>query len=610
VDVATFLARYPPFDSLTPASLSQVANAVEIEHFPAGTVILEQSGPPARFLYVIRKGAVELLADGRLFDLLSEGDVFGQFSLLAGESPTATVRAQEDTLCYLIGAEVADELLGTSAGRTFVLGRMRDRLAAGYKAMEPPGVAYLPVGSLIRRSPVVADPGMTVIDAAERMAHERVSCLLVPMRDGWGIVTDRDLRSRVLAARRSPDTPVEEIASFPAKTLTDDALAGEAVLTMFEEDVHHFPVTGPDGRVVGVVTPTDLMDIGRYTPFSIRSAIERARTREDVVAAGRDLPRVVLALVDSSSEPVAIGRVVALVVDALTARLLALGIERFGEPPVPWAWLALGSAARHEQALHTDQDHALAYEPAGRDASELDPYFADLAGFVTEGLEGAGIPRCNGDAMAANPAMRRSVQGWVDTFRDWMHDIGRTGSILSSIVYDFRAVAGPLDPEPELQAVMREARGDPGFLQHLGHRALDQRPPTGFLRDLVVERKGEHAGRLDVKHGGITIVGNIARLESVRAGIPAKGTLDRLAGASAEGRLESVTARDLAEAFRFLWVVRLRHQAAQVLAGEPPDDFVNPSSLGPVTRRGLREAFEVIARSQRGLALELGLRFA
>jgi CBS domain-containing protein len=519
------------------------------------------------------------------------------------------VRAHEDTLCYLIGAAVADELLGTSAGRTFVLGTMRERLTAGYRAMDPPGVPYQPVGGLIRRSPVVSDPGMTVVDAARRMAVERVSCVLVPMRDGWGIVTDRDLRTRVLAAGRSAETPVEEIASFPAKTLTDDALAGEALLMMFEEGVHHFPVTGPGGRVVGVVTPTDLMDIGRHSPFSIRNAIERARTREDVAVAGRELPQVVLALVDATSEPVAVGRVVALVVDAMTTRLLSLGIERAGEPPVPWAWLALGSAARHEQALHTDQDHALAYEPADGPAGDLDPYFAELAAFVTDGLEDAGIPRCQGDAMASNIALRRSVQGWVEAFRGWMHDLGTSGSILSSIVYDFRRVAGSFDPEPALQAVMLEARGDLGFLRHLGNRALDQHPPTGFLRDLVVERKGEHAGRLDVKHGGITIVGNIGRLESVRSGIPAKGTLDRLAGASAAGGLEPQIAGELAEAFRFLWDVRLRHQAGQVRAGEPPDDFVDPSTLGPVTRRGLREAFDVITRGQRGVALELGLRF-
>lgn len=159
MDVATFLSRYPPFDALAPDELARVAGAVEIEHFPAGAAILEQSGEPARFLYVVRKGAVELIAEGRLYDLLSDGEVFGQFSLLADESPTSTVRAHEDTLCYLIRADVADEILGTSAGRSFVLGTMRARLAAGHEAMDPPGFSFRAVGGLVRRSPSPRTPG-------------------------------------------------------------------------------------------------------------------------------------------------------------------------------------------------------------------------------------------------------------------------------------------------------------------------------------------------------------------------------------------------------------------------------------------------------------------
>jgi CBS domain-containing protein len=608
VDVATFLSRYPPFDALAPAELARVAKAVEIEHFPAGAVILEQSGEPARFLYVVRKGAVELIAEGRLYDLLSDGEVFGQFSLLAEESPTSTVRANEDTLCYLIGAGVADEILGTSAGQSFVLGKMRARLAAGHEAMEPPGLPFRPIGGLVRRRPIAADPGMTIAVAAERMVAEHVSCLLVPMRDGWGIVTDRDLRSRVIASHRSPETPVEEVATFPVKTLPEHALVGEALLAMFAEGVHHFPVTGPDGTIAGIVTATDLLDIGRDTPFSIRRQIERAQTREEVAAAGRELPQVVLSLVDASSEPVSVGRVAALAVDAMTTRLVTLGLERFGEPPAPWAWLALGSATRREQALATDQDHAIAFDTTEGSPEAIDASLADLAEFVTGGLEEAGIPRCKGDAMATNPAMRRSIEGWTDAMDAWRRDLGASGSILSSIVYDFRRVTGPLDPEPELDAAIRVAGRDPAFLRHLGHRALAHRPPTGFFRDLVVERKGEHVGRLDVKHGGITIIGNIARLEGVRAGLPAKDTLERLAGAAAAGTLDPSTANELSEAFRFLWEVRLRHQADQVRRGEAPDDFVDPSTLGPVTRRGLKEAFGVIARTQRVLAAELGLR--
>src|SRR5204862_8075847 len=129
-----------------------------------------------------------------------------------------------------------------------------------------------------------------------------------------------------------------------------------------------------------------------------------------------------------------------------------------------------------------------------------------------------------------------------------------------------------------------------------------------FFRDLVVEAKGEHAGTLDVKHGGITTIGTLARVHAVRAGSVERRTLARLEAAAAAGELDPDIASELAESFRFLWEIRLRNQAAQVRSGTTPDDFVDPTTLGPVARRGLREAFRVIARAQRGLATELGVR--
>jgi CBS domain-containing protein len=377
---------------------------------------------------------------------------------------------------------------------------------------------------------------------------------------------------------------------------------------MFAKGVHHFPVVDGDGTITGVVTDTDLMWLGRHTPFAIRSAIERAPTRVDAITAARELPEVVAALVEASADPVAIGHVAALVLDALTRRLLELGIQEQGPVPAPWAWLALGSAARQEQSLRTDQDHAFVYEAEDVQRDEVDPYFAALAEFVTSGLESAGIPRCTGDAMATHPLMRRSLSGWADAFRGWIDDGDASGSIYSSIVYDYRHVAGPLDPEPTLDAIVRSSRASRAFVHQLGRRALQRPPPTGFFRDLVVEAKGEHAGRLDVKHGGITTIGALARYYSVRAGSLERKTLNRLQEAAAAGVLEDEIANELAEAFRFLWEIRLRNQVRQVRASTEPDDFVDPTTLGPVARRGLREAFRVITRAQRGLATELGVR--
>jgi CBS domain-containing protein len=609
VDIASFLGRYPPFSELTPGRVDKLARVVEIAHFPAGHEILRRGGDPATRMHVIRKGAVELVGDGTVLDVLGEGEIFGEFSLLAHEAPALTVRAQEDTLCYLLDEPHASVVLGSPEGRTFLLAAMRRRLrsAVEHGAAGHGDPALRPIRDLVRREPVTIDPGATVADAARLMSGERVSSLLIPMRDAFAIVTDRDLRTKVVAERGSFDRPVAEIASFPARTLAGDALAGDALLEMFAAGVHHVPVT-EDGRVVGVVTDTDLMGTGQHSPFAIKSAIERSRTADETVHATLDLSRMVAGLVDTNTDPVAIGRVVSLVLDAATERLVAVSISALGDPPAPFAWLVLGSGARQEQALGTDQDHAIAFEPsADADLAACDAYFAALAEAVTGGLERAGIPRCAGDAMAVNAEMRRPMDDWLRTFRSWIEEPDPASSVLASIGSDLRRQTGPLDAESSIDAVIRDAHRFPAFVRMLGRRALDRRPPTGFFGDLVVEHRGDRSGRLDVKRGGIAIVTNLARAWAIGAGSSARDTPARLEAAAATGHVDAARAVELSQVLRFLWEVRLRHQAALVRAGLPVDDLVDPSTLGAFNRSGLKEAFHVIRHAQRALATDLGL---
>ena len=270
--------------------------------------------------------------------------------------------------------------------------------------------------------------------------------------------------------------------------------------------------------------------------------------------------------------------------------------------------MAFGSQARHEQALHTDQDHGLAFDVGDADETEVQPYFEEMARRVTEGLESAGIPRCKGHVMAVNPILRRSVNGWKEMFGTWMSDPERQGSVYTSITFDYRRVAGSLDIEPFLDDVVATAPQHPLFIRHLAFRALDERPPTGFFRHFVVEAKGEHAGHLDVKHRGITLVGNLARLYTVRLGRTEKSTLSRIAAASAAGLITDEDRVGLQEAFRLLWQIRLEHQVRCARDGVDPDDFVDPKTLGPIARRGLKEAFTIIDGQQQAVALEFGIR--
>lgn len=610
IAVDAFLRRYPPFDDLSDPDLERVASATQIEFFPAGTEILRQGGSPASFLYVVRTGAVELLDEGVVVDLLGEGEAFGHPSLTSGLGPAFSVRAHEDTLCYLIDGEVAEEILATRRGLAFLSSSLRRRTvrALAIRDGDRPDPRLTRVGALVRRAPVVCRADETVQDAAQRMVAERVSSLLVVGPGVSAILTDRDLRSRVLAEGRGSEVPVAEVMSSPLVTIDEDEPAEEALLSMLEHGVHHLPVTGHGGGVIGVVSDSDLMGLEQTTPFALRTAIERAPTEERVSAEGRRLRAVVRELVDAEFDPVLVGHVVAMTIDAMTRRLIELVMSGLGEPPVPWSWLALGSEARHEQAIATDQDHALAYDVPSEAVADADRYFEALAVRVADGLEAAGIPRCAGGMMAERPAWRRTRSAWAEEFPRLIADHGREGRVFASVALDYRPVAGPLEIELLFDRAIRKASRDPAFVRSLAAVAVQLRPPTGFLRDLVVEHGGRHAGTLDVKRGGIVPITALARARAIGLGLTLNRTLPRLRAVVDAGGLGHEAAAELEEAFRFLWRVRLEHQVRCLEEGREADDHVDPRGLGPLTRVGLKEAFRAIARAQRALSAEAGLR--
>jgi CBS domain-containing protein len=609
MDIPSFLRGYPPFDDLDAETLQEVVRHTHIEFFPSATLILRQAGEPSRFLYIVRKGAVEVLDGTLVIDFLGEGEVFGHFSLLSGLGPAFSIRAAEDAICYLVDLEVAEEVMGTRRGLSFLSSTLRRRETRALDGTEMAAVEPLQasVGSQVRRPPIMASSVFSIREAAELMVRERVSSLLVERADGLAIITDRDLRSRVLALGRSADTAIGEVLTSPVFTVHESTVVADVMALMLEKGVHHVPVLDAEGSVMGVVTDTDLVGLEQMTPFVLKADIERSTRVEEVIEAAARLPRAVGGLVEANVDPIGVAHVVAVVIDTLTRRLLELGIGKLGDPPCPWSWLALGSEARQEQALFTDQDNALVIESRGP-SEEVDGYFERLATFVNDHLDEAGFSKCRAGVIASNPEWRGTVAVWKERFEGWIRDPGRVGSAFTGIAFDYRPVAGPLEVRSVLDEVIRSASHQREFMRHMGRLAIDGRPPTGFLKDAVVEARGTSAVTLDVKHGGITLITNLARVYSVSAGLSENRTIRRLEEVAAVGRISQEIRQGLEESFRLLWQTRLEHQAAQVRGGVPPDDSVDPRVIGSVTRQGLKEAFRMIERAQTDLASELGLR--
>jgi len=595
-EIADFLADFPPFDQLARDDLLRIAAAVTIRSYPAGTDILVEDGPPATELFVIRSGSIELRHQDEVVDILEPGESFGHPSLLTGMAAAFTVRAHEDTTCYAIGRELALEVLGRPEGAIFVARTMRERLTrTGHTVHGLPEVRTIRVGNLIAAPPVLCRPDRTIREAASLMSAERVSALFVSAAAELGIVTDTDFREKVVAGGVSPEAPISTIMSRPLKTVRADRFAADAALDMLYAGVEHLAVTDARGKVVGVVSAGDLMGLAYWSPFALRAAIFNAPTEAALDAATKELPGMFAALVQAGLSAPDIGRVLALSCDAVTIRLLDFAIARHGPAPRAWAWLALGSVARRELTLASDQDNALAYADPGDE--EVDAYFERIAAHVNAGLGRAGFGADISGVVAENALWRMSESRWIQTFRDCLETLDWSHLIRAAVAFDFRHVAGGLEITPPLVAVLQEAREHRGFLAHIARTATDVDVPLpNWFQVSRWERQ-----EIDIKKTGIVPIANLARFHALSNGITISPTLDRLIAAEELGVLNKETTQSLQEAFTFIWQVRLDHHARQIREGRSPDNLIRPNQLPPLARKELREAFRAIAAAQQQL---------
>jgi CBS domain-containing protein len=607
-DIADFLSRHPPFDTLDEEMLASVAASAEIEFHAARTFILKSADATTDFAYVVRRGSVELLIGGRILDLLAEGEMFGFASLLEEAPLGYLARASEDTLLYRLPDHAIRPVLERPHGARFIARAMSKgvRLLAGHEEEPTPSAAARQVRELIRAPALVCPHDTGVQEAARRMVDAGASCVVVDLGDQLGIITDRDLRTRVVAAGAAPDTPLSAVMTAPAWTVSDDRSGTEALLEMLDHGIRHLPVLEAGRRLIGVLDDVDLMANERRAPFRLRARIARSADAAAVREAVAALPGTVIALHDAGMPAGAVSRTIASIHDTIVRRLIEIAHERLGPPPVPYTWLATGSFGRREPFPSSDVDCALAWE--GDDDEERRAWMTTLAARVLDDLAASGLQPDHKGAVASSPLFARSIAAWEAAARSWVdHPDRQRGLMLLSVVVESDPVWGATAAAERLAAAFARARNREETLRRLAIIALAERPPTGFLRDFVLHSTGERKGVLDIKHGGLVPIETLARWSGLAGGVSAASTHARLQASAQAGTLAADDAAVLSDAFDLVCKLRMEHQVEQMRTGHAADDLIDPKSLATLTRSSLKEAFRAVARVQRGIAVQLGL---
>ena len=557
-EIARFLALRAPFDALAPEELGEVVAQTQIEFHLAGAVILSEDGGPVTFLRVIHSGGVDISHEGKLLDLLGPGDTFGHAAMLSGLPPGFEARAAEDTLCYRVPAAVARPLLERARRRELAVG--------------PHQLGHNPVAMLIRAPTVRCEPMASVREVARQMTEAGATSAIVDFHGrGFGIVTDRDIRTRIVAAGLPLSAPVSTVMTTPVFSVTPDRLAGEVLFEMLERGIRHAPVVNERGTLIGVVEDADLFAVQPRSWFGARRGIARAQSIDALAVVARRLPEILVELHAANLRALEVARVLSALVDALTVRALELAAPKWQLPADGLVWVAVGSQARREMTpASVARGAVVCSEPPP-------PGWIESIG---ETLETCGLI---GNVVAHSP------QEWTGTDDE--------DELALTVLVERRALWGtPRDPLPVAEGTVRER-----VLDALARRALAYSPPTGFDADAVLELDGTRSDRLDIRRAAVIPIVELGRWAGAAAGVAEGSTPDRLRAAAQTGVLSDADSRTLSDAFELALELRIGHQMEQLAAGSPPDDQIEPATMSPLTRDHLRDVFRAVAGVQRGL---------
>ena len=617
-DVQSFLVLHPPFNQLKQAQLEYASTNMFVAFSKSGSEITLDVSPDNANkvgMLIVRSGSLEIrTTSGELVDRLSTGDYVLSEQINRKDKTPLRILVLEDCLYY----ELTDYALWSLSASSNEIAALVDNesdndakpdvVSSDDALIADPVVndSYLSqhVSKVMSANIISVSPEASIREAAELMKNSRISALLILSDNRLvGILTDRDLRSRVLAKGVSDDVVVGEVMTKSPCCIDADSHLYDAHLKMLSEGVHHLPVT-KNSKTVGILTLSDILRVNNAEPLSLIRAINRADTIYELGAAAENLPGLVVKLVERDARAIDIGKIITSFSDGITKRLIRLAERKFGTPPCDYAWLAFGSQARQEQVLGSDQDNGLLL-PDGIDID--DNYFKKFTEFINDGLDHCGMPYCPGDIMAKNDRWRQPLNVWQGYFTRWIEEPSPKAVMHSSIFFDMRHIAGDAELTQQLrQYVLDMAKSNTIFLAMMCDNALLLSPPLGFFKTFVLESDGDHNHTLNLKKRGTIPIVDIARNYALSASLPPLNTIERLHAMQGAGVMSKEMACSLIDAHEFIAGIRLDAQGKQYRENVDINNYLDPEKLSSLVRHQLKDAFNVVRDAQTAMRTRFG----
>ena len=534
--IADFLKNFPPFQSLAYAELFHIACEIRVFYLEKGKILFQIGDVCHDSFYIVASGAIGLSvtsdAEETLIDKCDEGDILGLRPFFAKNNYLMTAKAREESIVYAIPLKIFQPFVTANSNvLSFLLESFASNTRNPYDQehrgkLISENIIYKEQQADIQyfqsihysKEPIMASQDAIVKDIAQMMTDNIIGSVII--KNGnlpIGIVTDKDLRSKIATGHFPITTVASKIMTSPVITVPEDLSLAEAQLYMLKYNVDYLCVTedGSDKSAIrGIISENDLVVAQANNPGVIIKEIKRAQTAKDLKRIREKLTELIASSIQKDIPLSHIMNISGEINTAISRRAIDLAILEMGSPPARFAWLSIGSQGRKEQLLLTDQDSMLVFEDVAQDKyRDVKDYFLKLARRATSTLEKVGyIPSPDG-AVASNIIWCKSLTDWIKQYNTWINTPGETTDVISTIFFDYEIAFGESAIEEAItEIIYKNAKTNKLFFDYLGNDALKKPPPLGFFRQFLVEEGGENKDTFDIKSRALTPLIDAGRL--------------------------------------------------------------------------------------------------
>jgi len=596
--VEDFLNTSAPFDVLDKEQKLELVKHTELIYLTADNVGDLQKGKSSLFL--IQNGQFSVQDSDAPLRHLSEGDYFGYTNIMEKRNFSLSISVDSPGLVYCFEASAVTPLFELPAIRNFFDG-LRNNALQNHAISDSNSMwLYKGLEDVINKSPVSVDIETSITVAAQIMTNQKVSSLLVTREDKLiGIVTDRDLRSRVVAASLDTHLPVSQIMTTNPAQITENRTLFDALALMTERNIHHLPVIDQQTLVpLGMVTASDIIRHQRGNVLFIIGELSKAENLYELTRLSWQLPHYFSAHAKKAGDYDIAGKILSQATDIMTRKLIGFFQQANGKAPMMFAWLVYGSQAREDQTMGSDQDNGLLL--AERPSEAQAEYFAKMADYVCNGLAKCGIKLCDGNIMASNPKLRLSLEEAIEEAKRWVKAPTKDAIMHFNIFLDVRCAAGDISLFKQLQRQRAPLMQQNMFLAALTRNSNEISVPLSMFQKFIYEKGRKEKDVIDLKTRAVALINNIARIYALADGVTLPNTLARLDALSENSQLSKKDATNLRDIWLFLNRLRWRHQ----LENKVTDNRVSVSSLSSIEKHQLKAAFKAIERTNQAMVMK------